>query len=183
MPPAVLYALLTALLVLLRATGASPPLTWSAAPPDAALLTAAGAWAPVDGLALRVRVPARARGAAAVGAANASAVFVHYALRASSTGAAGANAGLGFLSSRAQGLSSAKDYLGARVTLDGRPFRLGGALATPIAAPVLPAPGQGNAEAGASAPASAAATSQLVEVRGALSLTLAPGVHEIALQW
>ena len=145
----------------------SPPQQWSAAPAGAATLLAPQSpvpstpWTDVEGLSLPLTLAAPAR------------VLVQFSLgAATSLGAAGANAGLGFLDARAQGLSGPKDYLGARVTLNGRATRLGGALATPA-----------DAAAGGALAVAAAGSTQTVALRSALVLTLQAGEHVLAVQW
>ena len=124
----------------------SPEPLWSAAPLDEAAISIAGNWENVSGLTVHVELSAE------------TTVMCSYSIQATASGMA--DPGGSFLTHTAQN-GLAVDVLGARLTVDGVPYRASGSHVSPLAALERSAR----------------------QLRGYIFLRLSAGKHNAAVQW
>ena len=126
------------------------PFHWSASPSTLDSLNTTGTWQALKGTVVHFRLPKEPSG-------KEWRIFIQYTVQAFTDSSLNTTSGVRFLQPR--GTEASKEYLAARVTLDGQAFRLGGSL--------------GVAESG----------KNYLEIRGALVLDVAEGQHSVSIQW
>jgi hypothetical protein len=126
------------------------PFHWSASPSTIDSLNTTGSWFPLKGTVIQFRLPKEPTG-------KSWRIFIQYTVRATIESSINTTNGVRFLQPRTSEVT--KDYIGARVTLDGQAYRLGGSL--------------GIAESG----------NNFAEIKGALVIDILEGQHSVSLQW